>query len=123
MEPRDPDIRLPLPDDLAADTVAALCDLLRDLADAVENRYADRLIAHPGANTNATPATTGAPTNTTSDSIPTNRRSEGPAAAQADHPAGPLNSGRGTPAARAPACARPDVQTSEQGLSARPPRN
>lgn len=46
MEPRDPDIRLPLPDDLAAEAAAALCDLLRDLADAVENRYADRLIAH-----------------------------------------------------------------------------
>ena len=46
MGPRDPDIRLPLPDDLAAEAVGALCDLLRDLADAVENRYADRLIAH-----------------------------------------------------------------------------
>ena len=46
MRSRDTDIRLPLPDDLPADTVAALCDLLRDLADAVENRYADRLIAH-----------------------------------------------------------------------------
>ena len=45
MEPPDPDIRLPLPDDLSAETVAALCDVLRDLADAVENRYADRLIA------------------------------------------------------------------------------
>ena len=46
MRSRDPDIRLPLPDDLAAEAVAALCDLLRDLADAVENRYADRLITH-----------------------------------------------------------------------------
>ena len=45
MEPPDPDIRLPLPDDLSAETVAALCDVLRDLADAVENRYADRLVA------------------------------------------------------------------------------
>ena len=37
---RDPGIRLPLPDYLPVDTVAALCDLLRDLADAVETRYA-----------------------------------------------------------------------------------
>ena len=47
MGPRDPGVRLPLPDDLPADTVAALRHLpadtvaaLRDLADAVENRYA-----------------------------------------------------------------------------------
>ena len=46
MEPPDPDIRLPLPDDLSAETVAALCDVLRDLADAIENRYADRLLVH-----------------------------------------------------------------------------
>ena len=38
------DLRLPLADDLSAETVAALCDVLRDLADAVENRYADRLL-------------------------------------------------------------------------------
>lgn len=42
----DPELRLPLPDDLPAEAVAALCDVLRDLADAVENRYADRLVAH-----------------------------------------------------------------------------
>ena len=46
MEPPDPDIRLPLPDDLSVETVAALCDVLRDLADAIENRYADRLLVH-----------------------------------------------------------------------------
>ena len=46
MGPPDPDIRLPLPDDLSAETVAALCDVLRDLADAIENRYADRLLVH-----------------------------------------------------------------------------
>ena len=46
MRSRDPDIRLPPLDDLPADTVAALCDFLRNLADAVENHYADRLIAH-----------------------------------------------------------------------------
>ena len=40
------DLRLPLADDLSAETVAALCDVLRDLADAVENRYADRLLVH-----------------------------------------------------------------------------
>ena len=44
MGPADPDIGLPLPDDLSAETVAALCDVLRDLADAIENRYADRLL-------------------------------------------------------------------------------
>ena len=46
MGPPDPDIRLPLPDDLSVETVAALCDVLRDLADAIENRYADRLLVH-----------------------------------------------------------------------------
>ena len=46
MGPPDPDIRLPLPDDLSVETVTALCDVLRDLADAVENRYADRLLVH-----------------------------------------------------------------------------
>ena len=40
------DLRLPLADDLSAETVAALCDVLRDLADAIENRYADRLLVH-----------------------------------------------------------------------------
>ena len=39
MGPPDPDIRLPLPDDLSAETVNALCDVVRDLADAIENRY------------------------------------------------------------------------------------
>ncbi|MDE0223372.1 MAG: hypothetical protein OXJ90_29190 [Spirochaetaceae bacterium] len=46
MNSRDPELRLPLDDDLSAETVSALCDLLRDLADAVENRYAGRLIGH-----------------------------------------------------------------------------
>ena len=46
MGPPDPDIRLPLPDDLSVETVAALCNVLRDLADAIENRYADRLLVH-----------------------------------------------------------------------------
>ena len=41
-----PDIRLPLLDDLSVETVAALCDLLPDLANAIENRYADRLLVH-----------------------------------------------------------------------------
>ena len=41
----DPDVRLPLPDDLPVATAARLCDVLRDLADAIENRYADRLLA------------------------------------------------------------------------------
>ena len=46
MGPPDPDIGLPLPDDLSVETVAALCDVPRDLADAVENRYGDRLLVH-----------------------------------------------------------------------------
>ena len=40
----DPDARLPFPDDLSVATVTRLCDVLRDLADAIENRYADRLL-------------------------------------------------------------------------------
>ena len=44
--PPDPDIRLPLADDLSAETVNALCDVLRALADTIENRYADRLLVH-----------------------------------------------------------------------------
>lgn len=35
-----------LPDDASNETIAQLCDVLRDLADAIENRYAARLIAH-----------------------------------------------------------------------------
>ena len=57
MDSFDRELRLPLPDDLSAETVAVLCDVLRDLADAVENRYADRLVAEQrtAANANATP--------------------------------------------------------------------
>ena len=46
MNSRDRDLRLPLADDVHAETVTALCDVLRDLADAVENRYADRVLVH-----------------------------------------------------------------------------
>ena len=35
-----------LPDDVSDDTIARLCEVLRDLANAIENRYAARLIAH-----------------------------------------------------------------------------
>ncbi len=45
MTSRDPDVRLPFPNDLSAETVTRLCDVLRDLADAIDNRYADRLLA------------------------------------------------------------------------------
>ena len=40
----DPNDHLPLPDDLSDAAIAHLCDFLRDLADAIENRYCARLI-------------------------------------------------------------------------------
>ena len=42
----DPNDHLPLPDDLSDETIAHLCDFLRDLADAIENRYCARPINH-----------------------------------------------------------------------------
>ena len=40
----DPNDLLSLLEDLPDETIAHLCDFLRDLADAIENRYCARLI-------------------------------------------------------------------------------
>ena len=40
----DPNDLLSLPEDLPDEATAHLCDFLRDLADAIENRYCARLI-------------------------------------------------------------------------------
>ena len=42
-DPIDP---LALPDDVTDETIVQLCEVLRDLADAIENRHAARLIDH-----------------------------------------------------------------------------
>lgn len=39
----DPGNTLPLPDNLPAETVAQLCDFLRNLADTIESRHAAQL--------------------------------------------------------------------------------
>ena len=40
----DPNELLSLPEDLPDEAIVHLCDFLRDLADAIENRYCARLI-------------------------------------------------------------------------------
>ena len=42
-DPIDP---MALPDDVSDETIVQLCKVLRDLADAIENRYAATLLAH-----------------------------------------------------------------------------
>ena len=42
----DPNDHLPLPEDLPDETIGQLCDYLRHLADAIENRYCARLFNH-----------------------------------------------------------------------------
>ena len=41
----DLDHLLPEPDRISTETLACLCDLLHDLADAIENRHCGRLLA------------------------------------------------------------------------------